>query len=136
MGSKICQRKRNSAGEERKSSHWGRRCGCCCGPVLLCVHDGSLPCKVGGSCFREFWFGILEVRLKRCSFRLLVLCIPGSQVSFYFSLKLRSSEIDLAKTKHVRMMMCQTKHVSMMMCQLTTKTNRRGWIANRTKLQM
>ena len=31
----------------------------------------------------EFWFGILEVRLKRCSVRILALCIARS--AFYFS---------------------------------------------------
>ena len=130
MGSKICQRKRNRAGEERKSSHWGRRCGCrferrcgCyCGAVLPSVHDGSLSCKVGGSCLRGFWFGILEVSLKRCSFRLLVLCMPGQ---FLFFIETTNFEVDLTKIKHV----------SIVICQLTTKTNRRGWIANRIKLQ-
>ena len=36
--------------------------------------------------------------------------------AFYFSLKLRSFKIDLAKIKHV----------SMVMCQLTAETNREG----------
>ena len=31
----------------------------------------------------EFWFGILEVRLKWCSFRLLALCIPGQLFIFH-----------------------------------------------------
>ena len=41
---------------------------------------------------------ILEVRLKRCRFWLLVLCMLGS---FYFSLKLCNFEADLVKIKYV-----------------------------------
>jgi len=74
---------------------------------------GLYRVKMGGSCLREFWFGILEVRLKRCSFRLLF-CV--CQVKFYFSLKPVVFEVDLAKIKHV----------SMLMCQLKAKTNRKG----------
>ena len=66
---------------------------------------------------------ILEVRLKRCSFWLLVLCMLGS---FYFSLKLCSFEVDLVKIKYV----------SMMTCQLTAETNHKEWIANKTKLEV
>ena len=96
------------------------------------VHDGSLPCKLGGS----YLFGVLiwdlELRLKRCSFRLWVLCFNITkndtiwlwQVCFYFSLKRCSFGTDVAKIKHI----------STMMCQLTTKTNQGVLIANRTKL--
>ena len=139
MGSKICQRKRkqrkrNRAWEERKSSHWGhccgcyfdRRCGYCCGcycgAVLLCVQHGSLPCEVGGSCLHGFLFGILEVRLKQFSFRLLVLCMLGQLLFF---IEIGSFKADLTKIKHVNIAMCQ----------LTAETNCNGWIANKTKFQ-
>ena len=65
---------------------------------------------------------ILEVRLKRCSFWLLVLCMLGS---FYISLKLCNFEADLVKIKYV----------SIVMCQLTAETNHKEWIANKTKLE-
>ena len=59
-----------------------------------------------GSWLREFWFGILEVKLKLCSLRLL---FCACQVSFYFFIENDSFEVDLAKIKHVSMIMCQLK---------------------------
>ena len=59
-----------------------------------------------GSCLREFWFGILEVKLKWCNFRLL---FCACQVSFYFFIETDSFEVDLAKIKLVSMIMCQLK---------------------------
>ena len=74
-----------------------------------------------GSCLHGFWFGILEVRLKQCSFRLLVLCMLGQLLFF---IETGSFKADLTKIKHVNIAMCQ----------LTAETNCNGWIANKTKL--